>query len=1039
MFKRDTDTRIDPYFITDQPRPLASQPLDTPPPPLTIPICSPSSGQLPQHEAHTRQSLPLENCPLPHRLPFPHCGSMPGPFRSSDGSVTSAPAIATEFHPSPPRMTSTSTVSMPNRLHTPAVPTDTSCPDIISPTPITASGSSLVVPNSLIRVKSFPHAADLLGSTSEASSSRTASRNPSPVSPHGHPMEVDPEEAQDTMTLASSRNGDQAHHSGISAPQDTLANLLRDLRERREREDRVSRLGRTQGVAAEAGSSGSQSAALLSQRLPSMNPNAYHQGQCRTPPVAIRPRVDPEPAHLAAFDRDTQANGLSELGLIRDRYHPSAYRPRAEFMTTSPEIARSSTPLSATPSTGSESSLRSAAAASWSDAMIMERRPPQSTIRSTLAPVVQSAAVSVGARPQFAPADVPRRQDASWRRMPQSRSSDDVAASSSSVDHPPDQEQHDTSARLLTEAVVGNEQDRQYIASPHRSLFAGIDSRATDTSRAPLSAGLLPIAPPIPPPRRSSASAWGHDWRRPDSFDSSPQQQTRDDREISRRRPMLEETIRDLEARGEERSIAARLPSSSVPFDRSTSVGTAFRSRYLRERLAHLDAVRTETGSMSSPNRLAADNARLLRQPNGEYSPTGIRAAHLGVPDLLSDTSMDVDEAAVDRSWAGRSRSFSRRDEESDQRAHHSDIAEIGSWNRDVQEAINRRLNLDRPRSPPSTRHYRDGALPYVRPRSVTARREFDEDIAVDTDPPRANRSPDLWGEIPVDVAGGRRHDPMDPFGRRDGSVMPPDFVEQMSRRPFRLQRSFGAPERPSTMNMLGDTRFTGRVADVPSGFGDLPPPRSERSRPPFDQDWLNRHQHDYNPSSLYNHYVAARGPPGHSAGSHYADLFSSLQLKPEMTDIERMRVVQLVAKGVTRWPSDCRRKMAENTLEHVSWGDFGEQEGMVRDEYCSVCHDEVSSCPEVTRPRLMEAVRGYVEYHRDALQAHVSQGLSGCENSFRVRGCADLRRYQTWLQTPNTSSCPMCRRDLALLACLTKMVPSKKRDEAMPLWLATS
>jgi hypothetical protein len=30
-----------------------------------------------------------------------------------------------------------------------------------------------------------------------------------------------------------------------------------------------------------------------------------------------------------------------------------------------------------------------------------------------------------------------------------------------------------------------------------------------------------------------------------------------------------------------------------------------------------------------------------------------------------------------------------------------------------------------------------------------------------------------------------------------------------------------------------------------------------------------------------------------------------------------------------------------------------------------------------------------------------------------------------------------MCRRDLAVLACVIKMVPGKRREEAMPVWLA--
>ena len=249
--------------------------------------------------------------------------------------------------------------------------------------------------------------------------------------------------------------------------------------------------------------------------------------------------------------------------------------------------------------------------------------------------------------------------------------------------------------------------------------------------------------------------------------------------------------------------------------------------------------------------------------------------------------------------------------------------ADIGSWNREVQDAVNRRLNLDRPRSPPSTRHFRD-SLPY--------RRLGSRVVSEDVDPPRAHRQStelDLWGEIPIDVAGASRQDPMHLFGWRAGSIVPSHGAETPTSRSFRLQRSFGEPETPSTMNMMGDNR---------PGLGDIPPPRSL-----FDHDWLNRHHHEYNPSSLYNAYVSALGPPGHSSASHY-NLFSSVQLKPEMSEEDRTRVVQMVARAVTRWPSDCRRKMAENMLEYVAWGSFGEREDMERDGYCSVCHDEVGS-----------------------------------------------------------------------------------------------
>jgi hypothetical protein len=32
-----------------------------------------------------------------------------------------------------------------------------------------------------------------------------------------------------------------------------------------------------------------------------------------------------------------------------------------------------------------------------------------------------------------------------------------------------------------------------------------------------------------------------------------------------------------------------------------------------------------------------------------------------------------------------------------------------------------------------------------------------------------------------------------------------------------------------------------------------------------------------------------------------------------------------------------------------------------------------------------------------------------------------------------------MCRRDLAALACLAKLVPTKSREDAFPLWMAAA
>lgn len=45
---------------------------------------------------------------------------------------------------------------------------------------------------------------------------------------------------------------------------------------------------------------------------------------------------------------------------------------------------------------------------------------------------------------------------------------------------------------------------------------------------------------------------------------------------------------------------------------------------------------------------------------------------------------------------------------------------------------------------------------------------------------------------------------------------------------------------------------------------------------------------------------------------------------------------------------------------------------------------------------------------------------------------------WQVWFCQPNTTSCPMCRRDIAVLACVDKMLPEAMKSEGLGLWMAT-
>lgn len=74
--------------------------------------------------------------------------------------------------------------------------------------------------------------------------------------------------------------------------------------------------------------------------------------------------------------------------------------------------------------------------------------------------------------------------------------------------------------------------------------------------------------------------------------------------------------------------------------------------------------------------------------------------------------------------------------------------------------------------------------------------------------------------------------------------------------------------------------------------------------------------------------------------------------------------------------------------------------------------------------------------YHKDCLSVSPSRGHSLTQDmKIKNSRLFFFLLQKTWLNTPKISSCPMCRRDLALLAALTNMVPSKTVDEAVPYW----
>jgi hypothetical protein len=99
-------------------------------------------------------------------------------------------------------------------------------------------------------------------------------------------------------------------------------------------------------------------------------------------------------------------------------------------------------------------------------------------------------------------------------------------------------------------------------------------------------------------------------------------------------------------------------------------------------------------------------------------------------------------------------------------------------------------------------------------------------------------------------------------------------------------------------------------------------------------------------------------------------------QITKDMSSEQKQGLVRSIIQCVCRMPDEPRRKAAESVLCTTSWGKAGpecEKREMDRDDWCSVCHDEVSLASEA----LLNPVRRRHGNHTDPMQAHVSSELS--------------------------------------------------------------
>ncbi|KAL7420252.1 hypothetical protein Q5752_005221 [Cryptotrichosporon argae] len=109
----------------------------------------------------------------------------------------------------------------------------------------------------------------------------------------------------------------------------------------------------------------------------------------------------------------------------------------------------------------------------------------------------------------------------------------------------------------------------------------------------------------------------------------------------------------------------------------------------------------------------------------------------------------------------------------------------------------------------------------------------------------------------------------------------------------------------------------------------------------------------------------------------------------------------------VLRWAArragrSSKTALVDRTLVVRAHADLAQDE---RDECCPVCQDEYDAKDEVS--------------------------TTACKHTYH-KSCLD-----SWLQTPNRSTCPMCRRDLAVLGYLSKSAPFTGIQDALPHWLA--
>ncbi|WWC67211.1 uncharacterized protein I206_101118 [Kwoniella pini CBS 10737] len=1022
-----------------------------PPPPLVFHSTSPPHRYLSQTESDFIPSY----APGTRRLvqPIPIEPSHPTtefqPYSvGSQGSIMSD--ISNSLRPSPPPLTATSSLPTPFTLRTPVDTTSataTARPIINSPVSPSADRTRLNESNNgLVRVKSFPHAGDLLGSPNEIVGNRTSNLGELESSLHHEDMDVDENEenrlAVAEMTSAGqvSDERDAIIQSEPSAPLGSLTRLLRDI--------------------------GNPAPSHLTSQVPAyiqpmLNDRASVFRSRWSQPVAS-PSASTEPVHQNHALAQNPENGVperqsstdfNELGPLHGddsphtqlsrydstpyvqpaNYHPSTsggYLPGewGEAFTSHPQPSNVVTNI-ANRSFIPPNTQTTTHDPAWSSSTTTD-------FRTLPSPIANTASGS--------PSAMERRLDTIEARLARGRAQ-------RSPPTPPGLIHGHTYEGLRSRGVATRPYDVASRSRPssqtvedgsRRSPFARSSIRPSwldQTAASATSSASSSSSATVPPPRPRPTASFG--W---ETSNTLPASRMRSFSGTDQHTQLFTRAIRDDNGR----------PPTVFPGE---GLQRDTRSRYLQARLNMFDNLRADPYRRSSPTPIRASGADAWSSSATQFTDDSSTASdrserwtNHNLPTWLGDTSAsrslsahsnplrddDIFNVEVgtpfiadipdptwgpeptrpgNRRWMSfdegtentRIRESSRSREETS--SHVEAIHDLGLLNRDVNEVIGRRLSQPRSRPASISRRLRDHQGP-----------DWEDTSVPDT-------ISGLYGLTPVAPTAATRRDR---FNHSD--VQP---ARSRTGNPFGATEDDREPRDPLATVLGRDRSNTTSPADELAAFID----RSIRARPALavggedaellfldrlrNFNNLNARHGDLMPSR--NGYDGLEGILDISSDSPFAHLDSlrrynnfystpslgNMKITKDMDWSEKLKIVQLVIRGVSKLPTTPRKKAAESTLKYIKYGEFdnGDNlkvvEGLQKDEYCSVCHDDYEVESEIT--------------------------ITPCRHMYH-RGCLD-----TWLNNPSTSSCPMCRRDLAALAYLTKMVPTKEVDEASPLWMA--